>query len=89
MAQLGPSLFFFSDTGCECINDLTHPSLQTIVNDPDIAHHADPNISCKKEAIKNVKFCYVEKNSLCEDVKGAKGRGRYYSEVACDNFLKN
>ena len=87
MAQLGPSLFFFSDTGCECITDLTHPSIQDIVeNDPT---YADPNYSCNYKSIKTLKFCYVEKNSLCEDVDEARGPGRYYSEVACDNFLKN
>jgi len=40
-------------------------------------HSGDPDITCPT-------FCYVSCNSDCSDKKPAKGKGRCYSEIACN-----
>merc|ERR1719244_2507964 len=55
---------------CECINPWEGQTFNQ--------HIGEPKNTCPN-------FCYVSCNSKCRDKKPAKGKGRCYSELGCNN----
>merc|ERR1719209_1739548 len=65
------------DKGCVCINPFIGQYNVQVNGDP------DPDAMCR-----NRNMCYVDCNSMCRDVKNAKGLGRCYSKLACKGRRK-
>ena len=61
-----------ASSNCKCINPFSGYS----------SHSGDPDVTCNKD---NNPFCYVDRYSDCRDKRPAKGGGRYYSRVACED----
>ena len=59
-------------TVCSCINPFAGTR---------DSHRGDIDITCNK---RHQAYCYVDCNSDCRDKRNAKGKGRCWSEIACD-----
>merc|ERR1712142_891297 len=59
---------------CACLNPLIGHTDQK---------DGDPERTCNGKVVTDLRFCYVNQEASCPDIKPALGHGRYYSEVAC------